>query len=104
MMAVTTGLSGNEIYCLNLKGFTPGNIVVGNSVHALGFLGSVGSGVRAFVGGEIAQVTSLMNPGSCRRRRLFMIGILSMIHLPWESGWVLIRVQNRLIKDHLLAL
>lgn len=62
-MAVTTGLSGNEIYCLNQKGFTPGNIVVGNSVHALGFLGGIQSGVRAFVGGEIEGVTSLIEEG-----------------------------------------
>src|SRR5437867_24538 len=34
-----SGLSGNEIYCLAQKGWTPGNIVVGNSVYSLGFLG-----------------------------------------------------------------
>ena len=62
-MTVTTGLSGNEIYCLNKKGFTPGNIVVGNSVHSLGFLGGIRSGVRAFVGGELEQVTSLIEEG-----------------------------------------
>jgi uncharacterized protein YbjQ (UPF0145 family) len=62
-MAVTTGLSGNEIYCLNLKGYAPGNIVVGNSVHSLGLLGSLGSGVKALVGGEIEQVTSLIEEG-----------------------------------------
>ena len=39
-----TGLSGNEIYCLAQKGWVPGNIVVGNSVHSLGFVRSVGSG------------------------------------------------------------
>ncbi len=32
-----TGLSGNEIYCLAQKGYSPGNIVVGNSVHSLGW-------------------------------------------------------------------
>ena len=31
-----TGLSGNEIYCLSRKGWSPGNVVVGNSVHSLG--------------------------------------------------------------------
>lgn len=62
-MAVTTGLSGNEIYCLGKKGYTPGNIVVGNSVHSLGFIGSVGSGFRAIMGGEIAQVTTLIEEG-----------------------------------------
>lgn len=62
-MPVTTGLSGNEIYCLEKKGFTPGNIVVGNSVHALGFLGSVGSGFKAMLGGEIQQITQLIEEG-----------------------------------------
>lgn len=62
-MTVTTGLSGNEIFCLAQKGYSPGNIVVGNSVHALGFLGSIGSGFRAMVGGEIEQITQLIEEG-----------------------------------------
>ena len=62
-MSVTTGLSGNEIFCLEKKGYTPGNIVVGNSVHSLGFLGSIGSGVKAILGGEIQQVTRLIEEG-----------------------------------------
>ena len=41
-MAVMTGLSGNEIYCLHLQGMTPGDIVVGNSVFSMGFLGGIG--------------------------------------------------------------
>lgn len=62
-MSVTTGLSGNEIFCLEKRGFAPGNIVVGNSVHSLGFLGSIGSGVRAMLGGEIQQITRLIEEG-----------------------------------------
>lgn len=62
-MAISTGLSGNEIYCLEKKGYTPGNIVLGNSVHALGFVGSLGSGVKAMMGGEIQQVTQLIEDG-----------------------------------------
>lgn len=62
-MSVTTGLSGNEIYCLEKKGYTPGNILVGNSVHSLGFLGSVGSGFKAMLGGEIKQITQLIEEG-----------------------------------------
>ena len=31
-----SGLSGNEIYCLALKGFSPGEIAVGNSVVSMG--------------------------------------------------------------------
>jgi len=62
-MPVTTGLSGNEIFCLTQKGYKPGNIVVGNSVHALGFIGSIGSGLRAMLGGEIEQITSLIEEG-----------------------------------------
>ena len=40
-MPIMTGLSGNEIYCLGLKKFAPGELVVGNSVHSLGFLGGL---------------------------------------------------------------
>ena len=62
-MTVTTGLSGNEIFCLEKKGYSPGNIVVGNSVHSLGFLGSIGSSFKAILGGEILQITQLIEEG-----------------------------------------
>ncbi len=62
-MAITTGLSGNEIFCLHLKNYAPGSIVVGNSVHSLGFLGSIGSGFKAMLGGELQQITSLIEEG-----------------------------------------
>ena len=39
-MPVMTGLSGNEMYCLHLKGLSPGDLVIGNSVFSMGFLGS----------------------------------------------------------------
>ena len=38
-MSIMTGLSGNEMYCLHLKGLSPGELVVGNSVYSLGFVG-----------------------------------------------------------------
>lgn len=60
---ITTGLSGNEIYCVDLLGYRPGDIVVGNSVHALGALRGIGSGLRAIAGGEIAQFTQLIEEG-----------------------------------------
>ena len=59
----TTGLSGNEIYCLDKIGYKAGDIVVGNSVHSLGFGRSIGSAFRAIAGGEITQVTSLIEEG-----------------------------------------
>jgi uncharacterized protein YbjQ (UPF0145 family) len=59
----TTGLSGNEIYCLDKSGYKAGDLVVGNSVHALGFGRSIGSGFQAMVGGEVAQFTSLIEEG-----------------------------------------
>ncbi|USQ13894.1 heavy metal-binding domain-containing protein [Legionella lytica] len=62
-MAITTGLSGNEIFCLDLKNYSPGSIVVGNSVHSLGFVGSIGSGFKAMLGGELQQITSLIEEG-----------------------------------------
>lgn len=62
-MTVTTGLSGNEIFCLAEKGYLPGNIVVGNSVHSLGMIGSLGSGLKSMIGGELRQITSLIEEG-----------------------------------------
>ncbi len=62
-MAVTTGLSGNEIFCLAQKDYAPGTIVVGNSVHSLGIIGSVGSGFKAMLGGELQQITKLIEEG-----------------------------------------
>ena len=62
-MAITTGLSGNEIYCLAQKNYKPGNIVVGNSVYSLGVLKTIGSGFSAMLGGEIEQFTRLIKDG-----------------------------------------
>ena len=42
-MAFMTGLSGNEMYCLHLKGKRPGDLVIGNSVFSMGFIGSIGA-------------------------------------------------------------
>ncbi|WP_435006581.1 heavy metal-binding domain-containing protein [Tundrisphaera lichenicola] len=58
-----TGLSGNEIYCLAQKGFAPGNIVVGNSVHSLGFVRGITSGLKTLSGGEIESITQLIVDG-----------------------------------------
>lgn len=62
-MAIVTGLSGNEIYCMHLKGYQPGDLVIGNSVFAMGLLGSLGSAVRTLAGGEVTQVTSVIRDG-----------------------------------------
>ena len=58
-----TGLSGNEIYCLHLKGMKPGNLVIGNSVYSLGLLGSVGAGFSNIMGGEVTQITQVIHEG-----------------------------------------
>ncbi len=62
-MAIMSGLSGNEIYCLNLKGLRPGDLVIGNSVFSTGFLGGLGASFRSMVGGEVTQVTSVIHEG-----------------------------------------
>src|SRR4051812_8279746 len=62
-MPVMTGLSGNEMYCLNLKGLNPGEIVIGNSVLSLGLIGGIGAGLQTLFGGEVAQVTSAISEG-----------------------------------------
>jgi uncharacterized protein YbjQ (UPF0145 family) len=58
-----SGLSGNEMYCAYLLGYTPGNLLVGNSVFSMGLLGNLGSGIRTVVGGEIAQITNMIIEG-----------------------------------------
>ena len=50
-----SGMSGNEIYCLAQKGFTPGEIAVGNSVYSMGLGGALGALGRSVSGGEIRQ-------------------------------------------------
>jgi uncharacterized protein YbjQ (UPF0145 family) len=62
-MSVMSGLSGNEMYCLRLKGLAPGELVIGNSVYSLGFVGSLGAGLRNLVGGEVTQVTQVIHDG-----------------------------------------
>jgi uncharacterized protein YbjQ (UPF0145 family) len=58
-----TGLSGNEIYCMRLKGLIPSGVVIGNSIQSMGFLGGVRSAFRGIVGGEIADVTNMIHEG-----------------------------------------
>ncbi len=56
-------MSGNEIYCLGLKGLLPGELALGNSVQSLGILGAVGSWGSSLAGGEIAPITELISNG-----------------------------------------
>jgi uncharacterized protein YbjQ (UPF0145 family) len=65
-MPIITGLSGNEIYCLNKQGFTPGDLVIGNSVISIGLIGSIGSGLKTLFGGEVTQVTRVILEGRQR--------------------------------------
>jgi uncharacterized protein YbjQ (UPF0145 family) len=58
-----SGMSGNEIYCLALKGLEPGEITLGNSVYAMGVGGALGAWGRSISGGEITQVTQLISDG-----------------------------------------
>src|SRR5947207_776896 len=62
-MPVMSGHSGNEIYCLNLKRLSPGDLVLGNSVYSMGLIGGIGVGLRSMVGGEVEQVTSVIHDG-----------------------------------------
>src|SRR5947209_8580052 len=62
-MPVITGLSGNEIYCLHLKGYSPGNVVVGNSVYSLGFVGGLSAGFKSVAGGEVSEITQIIHEG-----------------------------------------
>jgi uncharacterized protein YbjQ (UPF0145 family) len=48
---------------LTREEYDPGELVIGNSVHSLGFLGSIGAGVRHIMGGEVTQVTETIHEG-----------------------------------------
>lgn len=58
-----SGMSGNEIFCLSQKGFTPDEIVVGNSVFSLGMGGWLSSIGGNLAGGEVTAITSLISEG-----------------------------------------
>lgn len=60
---IVAGTSGNELYCLDQKGFSVGELVVGNSVVSLGIVGGLGAFGRNLAGGEVANVTSLISEG-----------------------------------------
>ncbi|PYQ12588.1 MAG: hypothetical protein DMF80_16605 [Acidobacteria bacterium] len=60
---VTTGLSGNEMYCLHEKGLTAGELVIGNSVFSMGFVGGIGAALKTLVGGEVSQMTTVIHDG-----------------------------------------
>lgn len=62
-MAVMTGLSGNEMWCLSRKGLYAGDMIIGNSVFSMGFVGTIGSGFRTLLGGEVKQVTDVVHEG-----------------------------------------
>lgn len=51
------------MYCLDKAGYKAGDLVVGNSVHSLGFGRSIGSTLRAIAGGEVTQITNLIEEG-----------------------------------------
>ncbi len=61
--ATLTGLSGNEISCMRLKGLTPSGVLIGNSIQSMGFLGGVRSAFRGIIGGEIPDVTGMIHAG-----------------------------------------
>ena len=58
-----TGLSGNEIYCLAQKGWSPSDIVLGNSVYSLGVVRGLTSGFQTMAGGELDSITELISDG-----------------------------------------
>src|SRR3954471_16733000 len=62
-MAIMTGLSGNEMFCLNLKGYSPGELVIGNSVFSMGFGGALTAIGRGLLGGEVTEITNIIHEG-----------------------------------------
>jgi uncharacterized protein YbjQ (UPF0145 family) len=62
-MAINTGFNGNEIFCLAKKGYTPGELVIGNSVWSVGFMGGIGQALKTIGGGEVTQITDIIHDG-----------------------------------------
>jgi uncharacterized protein YbjQ (UPF0145 family) len=60
---VVTGLSGNELFCIDKLGYRAGDLLVGNSVYSLGLLGGIGSAFNAMAGGEVTQITEMITAG-----------------------------------------
>jgi uncharacterized protein YbjQ (UPF0145 family) len=60
---VYTGLSGNELYCISRLGLEPGDMIIGNSVFSLGLLGSIRSGFKGMIGGEVHDYTEIIAEG-----------------------------------------
>ena len=61
-----SGLSGNEIYCLNKIGLRAGQLCIGNSVVAIGLGRGIGAGLSTLGGGEVSEVTNLVHEGRIR--------------------------------------
>lgn len=96
-MSTVTGLSGNEIYCLHQLGYRPGDLVIGNSVISMGFVGALSSAARTLAGGEVTQVTEIIHEGrqmaidrllkeSQQRGGHAVTGLTS--ELMWQSGGI----------------
>ena len=49
------------MYFLNLNGFRPGDLVIGNSVFSMGFLCSLGAAGRCLLCVEVPQVTIVIH-------------------------------------------
>ncbi len=60
---IYSGLSGNELYCVDKLGYTPGDLLIGNSVFSVGLLGGLRAGFRGLVGGEITDYTHMIAEG-----------------------------------------
>ncbi|MDO9181552.1 MAG: heavy metal-binding domain-containing protein, partial [Bacteriovorax sp.] len=58
-----TGLSGNEIFCLNKLDYRPGQLCIGNSVVALGLSRGIGASLSNLGGGEVVEITQLVYSG-----------------------------------------
>jgi uncharacterized protein YbjQ (UPF0145 family) len=61
--SVYSGLSGNEMYCLDLIDYQPGNLLVGNSIFSMGVLGGLRTLGKGLVGGEVTAFTEMIHEG-----------------------------------------
>jgi uncharacterized protein YbjQ (UPF0145 family) len=63
---ITSGLSGNEVYCMAILGLTPGNLIIGNSVYSMGVVGGLKTDLRTAFGGELHSYSQMVAEGRQR--------------------------------------
>src|SRR5262249_34526745 len=55
--------SRHEKFCPHRKSFPAPELLIGNSVFSMGFVGGLGAALKTLVGGEVTQMTTIVHDG-----------------------------------------